>query len=249
MYQRLGRLALAIAIPLLLTGCLLTPGKFTSSLSINADRSFTFAYKGEVVAVDPGDEMGKAMKEGTGETTEDGDTTGEGEATEDESLFTPIALQDEAKTETETDEDKERKHRAVAEALSKEAGYRSVQYLGKGKYLIDYQVNGTLTHSFVYPYNLDAEIIFPFLAVEVRKNGTVRIKAPAFGNESSGDSTPGRSEAAKLLDGTFTLDTDAEIVSQNNEDGVQTAAGRKTIVWKATPLSKAAPAAVLRMTR
>lgn len=253
MYHRIGRLALAIVVPLLLTGCLLTPGKFDSRLTVNADRSFTFAYKGEVIAIDPGDEMGKALKEGDkdADSTEDSDADSEGEATKEESGFTPIAFQekDKAETDADADADKERKHRAVAEALSKEAGYRSVQYLGDGKYLIDYEISGTLDHNFVYPYNLDAEIMFPFIAIELRKNGTVRVKAPAFGNESTGDSTPGKSEATKHLDGTFTLDTNAEIVSQNNEDGVSTANGRKTIVWKATPLSKAAPSAVLRMVR
>ncbi|RJF86179.1 hypothetical protein [Sphingomonas cavernae] len=247
MHHRIGRLALAIVTPLLLTGCLLTPGKFTSTLSINADRSFTFAYKGEVIAFDPSAEMGKALKDGAKEEPDAGNE--DGGAEEDETLFTPIALQDEGKDAAETDADKERKHRAIAEALSKEAGYRSVQYLGEGKYLIDYQVSGALTHNFVYPYNIDAEVIFPFIAIELRKNGTVRLKAPAFGNESTGDQAPGRGEAAKLLDGTFTLDTDAEIVSQNNEDGVQIVKGRKAIVWKADPLSKAAPTAVLRMTR
>jgi len=38
------RLAALIAAPLLLAGCLLTPGKFTSKLTINADRGFTYAY-------------------------------------------------------------------------------------------------------------------------------------------------------------------------------------------------------------
>ena len=49
------------------------------------------------------------------------------------------------------------------------------------------------------------------------------------------------------LDGTFTLDTDAEIVSQNNEDGPQPAGGRKTISWKVSPLTRDAPTAVLRL--
>ena len=50
--MRVYRLVATI-LPLLLTGCLLTPGKFQSTLSINADRTFAFAYKGEVIAVDP----------------------------------------------------------------------------------------------------------------------------------------------------------------------------------------------------
>ena len=42
------------------------------------------------------------------------------------------------------------------------------------------------------------------------------------------------------------LDTDAEIVSQNQEDGAVTTGTRKTVTWKATPTTKDAPTAVLR---
>ena len=242
-----ARALLALAAPLLLTGCLLTPGKFASTLRINADRSFDFAYKGEVIAMDPGKDLKQGMTEGTDEDGADGDGE-QGAAVE-----TPIAwAADHAKNVDKQpaapaeSEDDERKYRAMAEALSREQGYRSVEYVGQGKFLIDYAISGRLDRSFVYPYNIDAEIIFPFIAIEVRNNNTVRVKAPAFGKESSDDAVPGRSEAASQLDGSFTLDTDAEIVSQNNEDGATQNGARRVIRWKATPLSKSAPMAVLR---
>lgn len=248
----IARVAFALCAPLLLFGCILTPGKFVSTLSVNADRSFTFTYKGEVIAIDMGDEMAKGMSSGTS------DLEGEesSEFSPEESLFLRVGWQgdddkaDAAVKKAET----ERKRLAIAEALSKEAGYKSVQYVGEGKYLIDYAISGKLDHSFIYPYNLDAEIIFPFIALELRKNGAVRVKAPAFGDEKTGSDkamggmgSPGDDKTSKLREGSFTLDTDAEIVSQNNEDGVQTVNGRKTIVWKVTPLSQAAPTAVLKM--
>lgn len=253
---RFGRLALALCAPLLLLGCILTPGKFTSTLSVNADRSFAFTYKGEVIAVDMANEMSKGLNSGS--TDSDSESIEESDPEKKDSLFTPTGLQQDddkaeaAKSKAET----EAKNRAVAEALSKEAGYRSVQYVGDGKFIIDYAIKGTLNHSFVYPYNLDAEIMFPFIAIEVRANGAVRVKAPAFGNEKSGGDKSmgmggmgGEDKAAKLREGIFTLDTDAEIISQNNEDGVQTVSGRKTIVWKVTPLSQSAPTAVLKMNK
>jgi hypothetical protein len=49
------------------------------------------------------------------------------------------------------------------------------------------------------------------------------------------------------MDGTFTLTTDAEIVSQNQEDGARTSGTTKTIVWRVTNRSKDAPMAVLRV--
>jgi hypothetical protein len=255
---RFGRLALALCAPLLLLGCILTPGKFTSTLSINADRSFAFTYKGEVIAVDMANEMSKGLNSSSSDS--DSESIEETDPEKKDSLFTPTALQQDEKADEKAEAAKskaetEAKNRAIAEALSKEAGYRSVQYVGDGKFIIDYAIKGTLDHNFVYPYNVDAEIIFPFIAIELRANGAVRMKAPAFGNEKNGGDKSmgmggmGEDKASRLREGTFTLDTDAEIISQNNEDGVQTINGRKTIVWKVTPLSQSAPTAVLKMAK
>lgn len=214
----LFRIALALAAPLLLAGCLLTPGKFTSKLVLNADRSFTYSYVGEVYAIEPDTNL-SGSSENAAETAK-------------------------KKAEAET------KNRAIADGLSKEAGYRSARYLGDGKFMIDYQTSGQLTHNFIYPFNLDAQAIVPFVAVELRANGTVRVKAPGFANESKDQTGPmggmGGSSGEKM-DGTFMLDTDAEIVSQNNEDGPQVAGGRRTISWHVTPLTRDAPSAVLRL--
>jgi hypothetical protein len=82
----------------------------------------------------------------------------------------------------------------------------------------------------------------------------VRVKAPGYSNdfdksrEPMGQSGPG-DDAAKALDGTFTLTTNAEIVSQNQEDGAQSTADGKRIVWKVTPLTSEAPTATLRVSR
>lgn len=240
MIHRLPRIALALIAPFILFGCVLTPGKFVSKLTINADRSFAFTYKGEVIAVDP-KPSGGDMK----------------------SIEPPFAEPEEQPvkssflrqiSETKADKpDAEAKNRAIAEALSKEYGYRSVVYQGKGKFLIDYAVSGTLTHHFLFPFNSDAEAVLPFLMVELRANGTVRIKAPGFANDTkadkSGMSQMAGGDAASYLDGIFTLDTNAEIVSQNNEEGATKSEGRSTIKWRATPLSKDAPSAVLRFTK
>lgn len=212
------RIAAAVFLPLLLTACLLTPGKFTSRLVLNADRSFTFAYLGEVYAIDP------------------------------ETTFKPADAK--VKPDAAKKAEAETKNRAIAEALSKEAGYRSVRYLGDGKFLVDYQLSGTLTHHLLFPFNIDAQAIVPFVAVELRANGTTRVKAPGFANESKDQMGPmsgmGDSSGARL-DGMFILETDAEIVSQNNEDGPVATGARKTISWKVSPLTRDAPTAVLRL--
>jgi hypothetical protein len=244
MFQRLKAFALALAAPLILTGCLLSPGKFTSTMTINADRTFAFTYKGEVIRIDPS----SAMK-GIGEKPS---TDDEVAPTEAKPAFYQIAAKRKPNAKTPDPQvEEDAKNREIAAALGKEMGYRSVVYQGKGKFLIDYQISGTLTHNFVYPFNSDAEAVFPFIVVELRKDGLVRVKAPGFADNSSSNTVMNGmgSDARKAMDGVFTLDTDAEIVSQNNEDGAKTVGGRRTITWRATPLTKDAPTAVLRLGR
>lgn len=246
MTVRLSRLALVLLLPCLLASCVLTPGKFVSSLKIDADRHFTFTYVGEVIALQE-DDMTKGLGDLTAPTPTDPASSDE----DGTPTLQQIALQKDSPAETPAAKKAaaDAKNRAIAAALSKEAGYRKVAYLGNGKFSIDYSISGTLDHSFVFPYNLDAEAVFPFIAIEVRANNTVRMKAPGFANDndSKGMSMPGMDKGPSQLDGLFTLDTDAEIVSQNNEEGPATAAGRKTITWKVTSLTKDAPSAVLRM--
>src|SRR3546814_9979458 len=67
--------------------------------------------------------------------------------------------------------------RAIAEALSNEVGYRAAEYLGDGKFRVDYAISGRLDRGFVYPVNVDAEAVIPWIAVEVRKDGTADRKS------------------------------------------------------------------------
>ena len=242
MTVRIARLALVLAAPLLLVGCLLAPGKFTSTLVVNADRTFTYTYQGEVYSFD----MSQAMKDLPGKGDDEDGGKSSTSLTQAGWQKTPAKPDDDADTKAAADAH----NRAIAEALSKEAGFRKVEYLGDGRFMIDYQISGKLDRTFVFPYNLDAGIIMPFIVIEPRANGTIRIKAPGFANDAKdmagGGMPTDTSKMASKLDGTFTLDTDAELVSQNNEDGATTANGRSKVIWKATPLTGAAPMAVLR---
>ena len=57
MAARLSRLMLVLLMPFALASCVLAPGKFVSTLKIDADRHFTFTYVGEVIALDIGSDM------------------------------------------------------------------------------------------------------------------------------------------------------------------------------------------------
>lgn len=239
------RAASALACCLMLGACLVTPGKFESTLDIRADRQFSFTYKGEIISSD--------MK---GLGAPGNDPVGDGSPEKKDSALHKTAMQkgheegfgggsaagDDAQME------------AMAAALSKEKGFRSARYMGNHRFEIDYAISGRLTHSFLFPFNSDAEIVLPFVAIELRGDDRVRVKAPGYSNgfdksrEPMGQSGSGE-DASKALDGHFTLTTNAEIVSQNQEEGAQSTADGKRIVWRITPLTNEAPMATLRVSR
>jgi hypothetical protein len=237
------RFAFTAAAALTLSSCILTPGKFVSTLHIAQDRSFTFTYVGEVILVDPAAAMAKGMEEGLAGAGGPGkggmvdlDSSvdpGDGIGNMDYNTDPPNA---EAVAEAQ----------AVAAALGKEAGYRSVTYLGKNRFRVDYMMTGKLDRSFVYPVNMDAKSIIPWIAVEVRKDRTARVMAIAFGDQDMGMGSAAKPDSKpQERSGTFTFTTDAELVMQNNEEGMAPGPGKK-VVWKVTPASRTVPTAVVR---
>lgn len=243
-----------LAAPLLLTSCLLVPAKFVSTLDIRADRSFTFTYVGEVQLLRSGTpDLESAEPAGTGEigswNAKRGDTA----------LASMTSAQNEVEADfalaTADSEEEAAQLGRLAEALSQEYGFRSARYIGGRKLAVDYRISGRLDHAFIFPFNPDGEVLIPFVAVELRGKDRVRIKAPGFANDQSGPGSmagmgaPGASERpGSMLDGRFTLTTDADIVSQNQEDGAETMPdGTKRLVWPVNPGTRDAPMAVLRL--
>jgi hypothetical protein len=243
------RFAFVAAAALALSSCILSPGKFVSTLHIAKDRSFTFTYVGEVILLDPASAMQQGMQDGLAGAAPSDE---EGMGSEDDVLTnlvddeTPGPKPAAPATPAAETAQQIAEAKAVAEALSKEVGYRSVQYLGKNKFRVDYSMTGKLDRSFVYPVNMDAKSIIPWIAVEVRKDRTARIMAIAFGDQDMDMGAAAKPDSGpKERDGTFTFTTDAELVMQNNEEGMAPGPGKK-VVWRVTPASKTVPTAVVR---
>lgn len=254
---RLARWLTAVAAPLLLASCILTPARFVSTLDVRADRTFTFTYLGEV-------QLAKVKSSGGGDALE-----GEAQSWEGSDEARPSRLKIAATSGFGPRRIADRKDfgdtqgevaqlNALAEALAKEYGFRSVRYVGNRKLAIDYAITGRLDHGFIFPFNPDAEVLIPFIAIELRGKDRVRIRAPGYANEQSMAASLGGlggmpamgadAAASSALDGTFTLTTNAAIVSQNQEDGAQDQpGGGRKIVWRANPQTREAPMAVLAL--
>lgn len=229
-YRRLLAAAFVLPLALALAACLFVPGKFDSTLIVRADRSFEYSYKGEVRAIDLSATMAKAMS-GMGDS-EDGDADAKPEA--------------EASPSPEEVAKKDAEYREIAAKLREEAGYRSVEYRGEGVFMVDYAIRGTLTHNFVFPFNRETGMAFPWIAVELRGKDGVRVEAPAFAKAEGDAQAMSSGNENAFLDGTLTLITDAQVVSQNGE-ATAAPAGQKAFRWKVSPQTEAAPSAVLKL--
>lgn len=239
--------AAALAASLSLSACLVTPGKFEAALDVRADRSFSFSYKGEILASD----MDKGFDSAPDpDMPIDGGPSGRQESAQQTALLWEEGDQPEERFDGRDEKKDEARMQAIAAALTREKGFRAARYMGDHRFEIDYAISGRLTHAFLFPFNSDAEIILPFIAVELRADDRVRIKAPGFSNGFDRSRSPlggGQDSSSQALDGVFTLTTDAEIVSQNQEDGAREVSGGKQIMWRVTPQTSEAPAATLRL--
>jgi len=217
--DRAVRFALALAAPLLLASCLLSPGRFAATLDIGRDRAFTFTYVGEAVVSQPSPGFNVEGADDDADPDED-------------AAVAPAEI-------SEAD------RRRIVEGLAQEEGYRSVEYVGNNTFRIDYSISGRLDRGFVFPINLDAAAVIPWLMVEVRRDGTARVTGVAFGDSESGSGQLGDANPNRQREGSFTLATDAELVMHNNERGA-TPGERTTVAWQITPTTRSAPTAVVR---
>src|SRR3546814_5666483 len=93
----------------------------------------------------------------------------------------------------------------MVEAFSNEKGVRKISYAGDGRFMLDYEISGTLDHGFVFPFNTDAEVAVPFIAIELRKDGVARVKAPGFVGSARERSEEHTSELQSLMRNSYAV--------------------------------------------
>ena len=270
---------------LLLTGCLWGPGKFTSDLALKKNGTFVLDYKGEIVLQTPPDadakpeqwanEKARCRKSGRVElepflTPMDAD---------DEDPVRPCTPAELAKAKKDYDaqsaqrakskrEDAENmakmfgiaglddaSGRAFAAKLGKYAGYRSVQYRGKGVFDVDYHFEGSTKQDFAFPMLPDNDFVMPFVAIRRRNDGSVLVTAPAFtGGTGPLGARMGAAAASELksgpvshAEGRFTVITDGEVLTNNSEDGPTANPVGRQVRWDVGPTSSKIPETLVRL--
>jgi len=201
---RIAATAMAAGLSLLLTGCFITPGKFTSELTLMKEDRFTFTYDGEIFFLGLANlaEMGAGSEEfmPSGcydeQTYEDRDCT-EAEIAEQRAAWDAGAEMRAAEAAEQAQQmsaimggidptDPEASAELVA-LLERQRGWESVVDKGDGVFDVKYAVSGRLTHDFMFPVIEGFPSMNPFVQFVLRDGDVVRINAPGFSaaNESN----------------------------------------------------------------
>lgn len=199
--------AVLASLSLLLTGCFITPGKFTSELVLTEQNRFTFTYDGEIFFL--GLSSLAAMAAGSGEfeaycfdeeTYEDRDCS-EAEIAEQRAEWEANAEMRAAESAKEAEQmaaimggidpsDPEASAELV-ELLLRQKGWERVVDKGDGVFDVRYSVSGELSHDFMFPVIEGFPVTNPFVQIILRDDDVVRVNAPGFTNSNDNTGSMG----------------------------------------------------------
>ena len=256
MHQWIKRVFIAAA-PLLLTSCLWGPGKFNSDLTLKNDGSFVLDYRGELVLQIPEDQDTQPWTNAKAKCEDDGKVR----------PCKPSEIADQKTAYEKRRQDSENaakmfglpglddaSNRAFAAKLMKYAGWRSVSYVGKGVFNVDYHMEGRATQDFLFPALPDNNLIIPFVALRRRADGSVLVTAPAFTGgagpmsaAAAGAGDMGKGGPVSRANGRFTIITDGEILTNNSEDGAAPHPIGRQLHWDVSVASNKIPEALIRL--
>lgn len=201
--------ALAV-LALALSGCLLSPGKFTSRLELRSDRTFAYLYQGEIhlLALSKLAAMGQdqAADEFVPQPCYDEETFEERPCMDDEIVEQERAWKDSAAAGEKGRAQGAEMMRAMlggidpadpeaaaelAERLQRQKGWTKVVHKGDGLFEVRFEISGPLQHDFQFPTIERFAMANPFVQIALRGDGTVRMDAPGFAAQAAGGAFPG----------------------------------------------------------
>lgn len=204
----MSRLLFALAMPLLLAGCFLSPGKFSSELQLMKDGGFTYSYKGEVqmLALSKLARMGAESDEQFVPQDCHTDDYEERACTPAEIAEQKRGWQEQASERLAKKGEEAEQMKALmggidpsdpeaaaefAARLSRQKGWRSVVHRGDGLFDVDFSITGRLTHDFLFPNIEGFPLGSAFVKLYLRDDGKVRIEAPGFAAQGAGNPIQG----------------------------------------------------------
>jgi hypothetical protein len=135
----------------------------------------------------------------------------------------------------------------VAAQLMKQEGWKTVKYAGEGVFMVDYQLVGRVGHDFIFPTFEQNDIVFPFVVMRKRQNGSVAVTTPGLTGGAANAialraamvgaknaTNNGKMAANPRTKGSFTITTDGQILTNNTEDGPTTSGSGQTLTQTLT---------------
>lgn len=311
-----GKAAIASALVFSLSGCFIQPGEFNSTLTVDQNGNFLFAYKGQIQLVSnaanqaaqmfqgptefeakcfdevntvttyadgediPPEDPNKSVlrsvhqnEDGTGTVVDETENVArdcnpaevkEQKAEWDAGQEERVAEQARKKAEQENIlqlyggmnfDDPEMVARFIRE-IEKLAGFRKIEHLGDGVFMVDYSTSGRLADDFAFPIFPSVSVGAPMLYVTRLDDGSLSVVAPAFrvipedekSTAEAGDNQAApKAKKAIPVKGSFTLTTNAPILMSNSKSGAVASGALKTLRWDIGPGPSAAPKALLKL--
>jgi hypothetical protein len=206
--KRFGKISLAAAMAMLLTGCLLSPGKFTSQLDLKNGGDFAYSYDGEIylLALSKLAELGNKAENADNEFIEQ-------PCYSEESFEERTCTQDEVaeqrrdwNTEMEASIKSQKEEsemmqgmlggidpadpeaaEELATRLRRQKGWNTVEYKGDGLFAVEFRIEGQLDYDFLFPTIERFPMSNFFVLVANRDGGTVRVDAPGLSAQAGGN--------------------------------------------------------------
>ena len=272
--------AVLLVASLALSACFLLPGKFASRVDLAEDGQFTFTYNGDLHFVTPSESSSET--EATSEVsvfepqpcyTSNGEERECSAAELDQQMkeweeqekqygqMQQVQAAQMAAVMGATDISDPKVAEEIAEKMRQQAGWKKVEYLGKGRFAVEVEISGTLDHTFVFPVIEDVPLSSPFVVMTRRKDDTVRIDTPAFSAANNPYSAimqmaemegatvrkSGNAPEIPVLDGSFTITTRGTVLANNTDNGPTQGAGGTRMEWSVNARSGSAPTALVKL--
>lgn len=285
-----GTAALAAAAALALSACIVSPGAFQASLDLRKEGQFTFAYTGEIYLLALS-QLADMAKDADGSDEDfiqqpcyDDEEFEERTCTEDE-----VAEQKRVWEESAASRAKEKERDAemvkamlggidpsdpeaaeeLAERLRRQEGWKRVDYRGNGLFDVEFELTGRMGHDFAFPTFERFPMSNGFVVATLRQGQTVRIEAPGFATQGSGNPFQGMmsgmagmfgalaaaqaeetgeaSAKVQQMAGTFRVITDGQILANNTDEGPTASQAGQVLEWEINKRTQSPPMALIKL--
>lgn len=193
--KRLTAASLLAALSVVLSGCFIMPGKFTSELVLKQGNEFAFTYDGEIhfLGLSKLAQMSSAAETFEAKCYDEDSFSRECSQREveeqradwnadaqDRALQAEKQAQQMAAMMGGIDPNDPDAAFKLEQLLLRHKGWNEVIHLGDGKFDVDYAIEGEMSHDMMFPVIEGFARNTIFVEAIVRKDGVVRVNAPGF---------------------------------------------------------------------